>query len=68
MRFIAAKESDLFKLSCTTRKSSSRTTSGAKYIANDRGLVSKATKAFVEDAIETEENIFVNSRLVYVCK
>lgn len=68
MRFIPAKESDLFKLSCTTRKSSSRTTTGAKYLANDRGLVTKAKVQFVKDAIETEENIFVNSRLVYVCK
>jgi len=68
MRFIPATDDQLFKLSCTTRKSSSRTTTGAKYIANDRGLVTKAKVQFVKDAIDTEDNIFVNSRLVYVCK
>lgn len=68
MRFIPATDDQLFALSCTTRKSSTRTTSGAKYIANDRGLVNKAKVQFVRDAIEVEDNIFVNSRLVYVCK
>lgn len=68
MRFIPATDDQLFALSCTTRKSSSRTTTGAKYLANDRGLVTKAKVQFVKDAVETEDNIFVNSRLVYVCK
>ena len=44
MKFIPATDDQLFKLSCTTRRSSSRTTSGARFIANDRGLVAKAKK------------------------
>jgi len=67
MKFIPATDDQLFKLSCTTRRSSSRTTSGARFIANDRGLVAKAKKAIV-DSLEKDDNIFVNSRLVYVCK
>ena len=34
---------------------------------DDRGLVAKAKKAIV-DSFEKDDNIFVNSRLVYVCK
>lgn len=47
MRFIPATQSDYNKLSTGSRKSYSRTTSGAKYSAKERGLT-----AFTKQALE----------------
>ena len=65
MKFIPATDDQLFKLSCTTRKSSSRTTAGAKFNAQ-KDVVKNEKISFLP--VEQEENIFVNTRLVYVCK
>lgn len=66
MVFIPVKESDYLKLSCTTRKSGSRSSRGAAHFAIERGLsVAKKKVAEILPRI-TEE--YSNTRLVYVCK
>lgn len=65
MKFIPATDEQLFKLSCTTRKSSSRTTSGAKFLAQKDYV--KNTKIDFAPA-EVEDNVFVTGRIVFVCK
>ena len=66
MVFIPASEKDYFKLSCTSRKSGSRTSSGAKFLARERSLI-EATKRFTLDTLEKVTPEFSNTRLVYVC-
>ena len=44
MVFIPATESDYMRLSCTTRKGSSRTTRGANFRADERGLIVRQGK------------------------
>jgi len=68
MRFIPAKESDLFKLSYTSRKSSSRTTSGAKFISHEKGLTKRERLAEIVREVQELGAEFSNTRLVYVCK
>lgn len=66
MIFIPAKDSDLFKLSCATRKTFSRTTKGARFVANERELIKNEIFSAQEKVKVGGE--FINSRLVYVCK
>jgi hypothetical protein len=65
MKFIPATDAQLFKLSCTTRRSSSRTSSGAKFLAQKDYV--KNTKINFALA-EVEDNVFINGRIVFVCK
>lgn len=68
MLFIPAKESDLFKLSYTTRKSGSRTTRGASFVSREKGLTTRERLAEIAREVEELGAEFCNTRLVYVCK
>ena len=67
MRFIPTTDKDYFALTCTTRKTSSRTTRGAKFVATENGDVIKNRKVYF-NRIETEDNVFTNGSIVYICR
>jgi len=69
MIFIPATESDYMRLSCTTRKGSSRTTRGANFRADERGLIVRQGKiAEAISRVVEEDNYFTNGSIVYVSK